>query len=213
MPDLTELRSDERVGKLQVEVAEGVYTASSHTQQEELTRLYNYRKNWHSEGLDTYWLAKPLRAGVGNKHGINLELGDSQNLRAIFDITYNQVNGVMKGSERRNISGSSNISSRRNQLLFKNITTFLSNNSTDSPYGSFNSYAMMNPYWQANNDQGNVLRWAEDNIPNPLYDATIGTQVSLPGIRNLPILYGMFISRQSGKRCYALVLPIKKSGG
>ena len=140
-----------------------------------MTRLYNYRKKLALEGLDTYWLAKPLRAGVGNKHGINLELGDSQDLRAIFDITYNQVNGVMKGSERRNISGSSNISYRRNQLLFKNITTFLSNNSTDSPYGSFNSYAMMNPYWQANNDQGNVLRWAEDNIPNPLYDATIGT--------------------------------------
>jgi TonB-linked SusC/RagA family outer membrane protein len=175
MPDLTSYDLTNALEKLQVEVAEGVYTASSHTQQEELTRLYNYRKKLALEGLDTYWLAKPLRAGVGNKHGINLELGDSQNLRAIFDITYNQVNGVMKGSERRNISGSSNISYRRNQLLFKNITTFLSNNSTDSPYGSFNSYAMMNPYWQANNDQGNVLRWAEDNIPNPLYDATIGT--------------------------------------
>ena len=109
MPDLTSYDLTNALEKLQVEVAEGVYTASSHTQQEELTRLYNYRKKLALEGLDTYWLAKPLRAGVGNKHGINLELGDSQNLRAIFDITYNQVNGVMKGSERRNISGSSNI--------------------------------------------------------------------------------------------------------
>jgi len=175
MPDLTSYDLTNALEKLQVEVAEGVYTGNSHTSQEELTRLYNYRKKLALEGLDTYWLSKPLRAGVGNKHGLNLELGDSQNLRAILDITYNQINGVMKESERQNISGSSNISYRRNKLLFKNITTFLSNKSTDSPYGSFNSYAMMNPYWQATNEQGNIMRWAENNIPNPLYDATIGT--------------------------------------
>jgi TonB-linked SusC/RagA family outer membrane protein len=175
MPDLTSYDLTDALEKLQVEMAEGVYTGNSHTRQEELTRLYNYRKKLALEGLDTYWLSKPLRAGVGNKHGLNLELGDSQNLRAILDITYNQINGVMKESERQNISGSSNISYRRNKLLFKNITTFLSNKSTDSPYGSFNSYAMMNPYWQATNEQGNIMRWAEDNIPNPLYDATIGT--------------------------------------
>lgn len=175
MPDLTSYDLTNALEKLQVEVAEGVYAGISHSSQEKNARLYNSRKKLALEGLDTYWLSKPLRSGVGNKHSLSVELGDSQNLRAIFDLTYNQINGVMKESNRRNISGTSSVSYRRNNLLFRNVTTFLSNNSTDSPYGSFGSYAKMNPYWQATDEQGNVLRWAEKNFPNPLYDATIGT--------------------------------------
>ncbi len=80
------------------------------------------------EGLDTYWLSKPLRTGIGHKHNLNIELGDSQNLRAIIDVTYNQVTGVMKGSwDRRNISGDFNISYRRKNLIFKNILSILVN--------------------------------------------------------------------------------------
>jgi TonB-linked SusC/RagA family outer membrane protein len=176
MPDLTSYDLTNALEKLQVEVAEGVYRARSHSEQEKNDRLYNERKKLALEGLNTYWLSKPLRTGVGNKHSLSLELGDSQSLRTIFDLTYNQINGVMKESERQNISGTSHISYRRNNLLFRNVTTFLSNNSTDSPYGSFNTYAKMNPYWQATDAQGNVLRWSEENFPNPLYDATIGTR-------------------------------------
>ena len=175
LPDLTSYDLTNAMEKLQVEMAEGVYEGNDHESQEKQLRLYNTRKKLALEGLDSYWLSKPLRAGVGTKHGLSLELGDSQNLRLIFDITYNQINGVMKDSERKNISGTSSISYRRNKILFRNVTSFLSNNSTDSPFGSFNSYAQMNPYWQATNQEGQVLRWAETNIPNPLYDATIGT--------------------------------------
>lgn len=179
MPDLTSYDLTNALEKLQVEMAEGVYEyKSNHSKQEEMTRLYNDRKKLALEGLDTYWLSKPLRAGVGHKHSLSVELGDAQNLRTIFDLTYNQINGVMKESDRRNISGTASISYRRNKLLFRNVTTFLSNNSTDSPYGSFGSYAKMNPYWQATNEQGRVMRWAEKDIPNPLYDATIGTSLT-----------------------------------
>ena len=53
------------------------------------------------QGLDTYWLAKPLHTGIGHKHNLNIEVGDSQSLRAVLDFTYNQITGVMKGSDRR----------------------------------------------------------------------------------------------------------------
>ncbi|MDI9603960.1 MAG: SusC/RagA family TonB-linked outer membrane protein [Bacteroidota bacterium] len=178
MPDLTSYDLTNALEKLQVEMAEGVYQSNYHSQQEQNTRLYNDRKKLALEGLSTHWLSKPLRTGVGHKHNLSLELGDSHSLRAILDLTYNQVSGVMKESERQNISGTSHISYRRKNLLFRNVTTFLSNSSTDSPYGSFNSYAKMNPYWQANDADGNVLRWSETNVPNPLYDATIGTSLT-----------------------------------
>nr|WP_320059556.1 SusC/RagA family TonB-linked outer membrane protein [uncultured Bacteroides sp.] len=178
MPDLTSYDLCNAFEKLEVEAAEGVYTSTNLSKQEELTRLYTARKKLALEGLDTYWLSKPLRTGVGHKQNLNIELGNSQNLRAILDVTYNQINGAMKGSERRNISGDANISYRRKDFLFKNILSIVSNNSSDSPYGAFSDYVKMNPYWQAKDEDGKVLRWAETKIANPLYDATIGTSLT-----------------------------------
>ena len=127
-------------------------------------------------GLDTYWLSKPLRTGVGHKHNLSVELGDAETLRAVLDVSYNQVIGVMRGSDRRNISGSLDLSYRRNDLIFSNTMTVNSNKSYDSPYGAFSDYAKMNPYWRAKDPEtGQVVRWAEDRIPNPMYDAEIGT--------------------------------------
>lgn len=181
MPDLTSCDLCNAWEKLEAERLDGVYTHDDNVNQEELTRLYNERKKNVMEGLDTYWLSKPLRTGIGHKHNLNIELGDSQNLRAIIDVTYNQVTGVMKGSDRRNISGDFNISYRRKNLIFKNILSILVNKSNDSPYGSYSEYSRMNPYWAATDKNGNLLRWVEfpDNIQtrvaNPLYNATIGT--------------------------------------
>ena len=185
MPDLTSYDLCNALEKLEVERVEGVYTSNSPQDQERLTALYNSRKKLALEGLDTYWMSKPLRTGIGHKHNLSIELGDSQSLRAILNLTYNQVTGVMKGSDRKNISGDINISYRRKKFLFKNILSVISNNSGDSPYGSFNDYVKMNPYWQATDTNGRILRYAESptanslyigkNIANPLYDTTIGT--------------------------------------
>ena len=181
IPDLTSYDLCNAWEKLEAERLDGVYHSDDNVIQEGLTRLYNERKKNVMEGLDTYWLSKPLRTGIGHKHNLNIELGDSQNLRAIIDVTYNQVTGVMKGSDRRNISGDFNISYRRKNLIFKNILSILVNKSNDSHYGSYSEYSRMNPYWAATDKNGNLLRWVEfpDNIQtrvaNPLYNATIGT--------------------------------------
>lgn len=169
MPDLTSYDMTNALEKLQVEKNEGIYDVNSAyyggsgsaTQQQELTALYNQRYKLALEGLNTNWMAKPLRTGVGQKHNINIELGDARNLRGVLNFTYNDVEGVMKGSNRRNISGDVSLSYRRKNLLFKNILSVISNHSSDSPYGSFSDYVKMNPYWQAVDSKGNVLRWAE----------------------------------------------------
>ncbi len=178
MPDLTSYDMCNALEKLQVEMAEGMYTDNNVTEQEKLTKLYNARKKLALEGLDTYWLSKPLHTGVGQKHNLSVELGDSRSLRAFLNFTYNEVNGVMKESQRKNISGDINISYRKDKFLFRNVLSLVVNKSIDSPYGDFSSYVKMNPYWQATDERGQVLRWAEDKVANPLYDATIGTSIT-----------------------------------
>lgn len=194
IPDLSSYDMTNAMEKLQVEKFEGLYDINSAyynggtaSQQQTLTTLYNQRYKLALEGLDTDWMAKPLRTGVGQKHNINIELGDARNLRGILNFTYNDVAGVMKGSNRRNFSGDVSLSYRRKNLLFKNILSVVSNHSSDSPYGTFSDYVKMNPYWQAEDENGNILRWAESAhntlsygssaIANPLYDATIGTSL------------------------------------
>lgn len=176
MPDLTSynlLTDSSR--KLEVETLDGAYTARTRMNQEYLTALYNSRKKLALEGLNTYWLAKPLRTGVGHKHNLSVELGDAKSLRNTIDFMYNKVAGAMIGSDRTTISATANVSYRKDNLTFRNILTVASNRGEDSPYGTFSDYVKMNPYWQATDAKGNVLRWAEAGIPNPMYDAVIGT--------------------------------------
>lgn len=184
MPDLTSYNLCNAAEKLEVERIEGVYTASSASSQYQLDQLYNSRYQSILEGLDTYWLAKPLRLGVGHKHNISVETGDSQSLRSVIDFTYDNNAGVMIGSKRENIEGNINISYKRNNIIFRNVTNVISNHSEDSPYGDFSTYAAMNPYLASNDPvTGEVLRWAESldssgntiQIANPMYDAEIGT--------------------------------------
>lgn len=144
IPDLSSYDMTNAMEKLQVEKFEGLYDINSAyynggtaSQQQTLTTLYNQRYKLALEGLDTDWMAKPLRTGVGQKHNINIELGDARNLRGILNFTYNDVAGVMKGSNRRNFSGDVSLSYRRKNLLFKNILSVVSNHSSDSPYGTF----------------------------------------------------------------------------
>lgn len=181
MPDLTSYDLCNAFEKLEAERLDGVYTSSSANTQIQLDQLYNGRRKLALEGLDTYWLSKPLHTGIGHKHNLNIELGDSQNLRAILDLTYNQITGVMKGSDRRNISGDINLSYRHNKLLLKNILSIISNKSNESPYGEFSEYSRMNPYWQATDENGNIVQWVEQigststKVANPMYNSIIGT--------------------------------------
>ena len=176
MPDLSSYNLCDAEEKLEAERIDGIYDDANFLLYTQKQMLYQQRKQLVAAGLDTYWLSKPLRTGVGHKHNLSVELGDAETLRAVLDVSYNQVIGVMKGSDRRNISGSLDLSYRRNDLIFSNTMTVNSNKSYDSPYGAFSDYAKMNPYWRAKDPEtGQVVRWAEDRIPNPMYDAEIGT--------------------------------------
>lgn len=178
MPDLTSYNLTNSLEKLQVEVYEGLYDDASASPQTmvALRELYNRRLKAAEEGLNTDWLAKPLRAGIGQKHGISVELGRDA-LQCIADLQYKNVSGVMKGSERNTMNGSLNISYKTRKVTFRNIMSIASNKSYDSPYGSFSEYAKMNPYWSDKDEFGHIKRYVDTDVPNPMYDAEINTML------------------------------------
>ena len=143
-PDLSSYDLCNAEEKLRAEYLAGFYTSStgSATEQMNLDKRYTTVASAIAAGVDTYWLDKPLRVGVGQKHSLYLEGGDDYMLYGI-DLSYNNVAGVMKGSNRNTLSGGITFSYKYKNLLFRNKFTIDDNKSNDSPYGSFSDYAYL----------------------------------------------------------------------
>ena len=191
-PDLTSYNLTNAAEKLEIEKAFGMYDTSeaSFNNARMMNKLYNQKLAAVVSGIDTDWLAKPLQLGVGTKHGISVELGEDK-LRAIVDLSYNKVEGVMKGSDRRNIAGGVTLTYRHKKFIFRNQLNVTSNESNDSKYGSFSEYARLNPYYTPFDQYGNISQnivpqldagndvmvnaWYRDInfIANPLYNANL----------------------------------------
>lgn len=184
MPDLTSYNLSNAMEKLEAERIDGFYIPRGSNDPQQLAtlqQLYNARKKLAMEGLDTYWLAKPLQNGVGQKHSLSVELG-GQGLNILADVSYRDVQGAMIGSNRKNVSGSLMTSYRLNNLLFRNIMSANKNSTMESPYGTFSDYAKMNPYWRAENIDGSIPFYAEisadgTRYTNPLYNSTVNSHV------------------------------------
>ena len=156
-PDLSSYDLCNAEEKLRAEYLAGFYTSStgSATEQMNLDKRYTTVASAIAAGVDTYWLDKPLRGGVGQKHSLYLEGGDDYMLYGI-DLSYNNVAGVMKGSNRNTLSGGITFSYKYKNLLFRNKFTIDDNKSNDSPYGSFSDYAYLNPYNRLHDEDGEM---------------------------------------------------------
>jgi TonB-linked SusC/RagA family outer membrane protein len=167
--------------KLEAERIDGYYLSGNPDEQVRLNQLFNSRRKLALEGLNTYWLAKPLQDGIGQRHALTVELGRDA-LNMVADVSYKNVTGVMIGSDRRLVTGNLSASYRYKNLIFRNIISANQNNSQESPYGNFGDYARMNPYWNAQNNDGTIPYYAEVTpnirITNPLYNSTLNTKNS-----------------------------------
>lgn len=184
-PDLTSYDLCNAAEKLQVELDAGRYDAYYPVDDQFRMEQYNEIQKEIARGVNTYWLAKPLHTGIGHKHSLFLEGGDDY-MRYGVDLSYNKVNGVMKGSSRENVAGALTLSYRYRSLIFRNTLNVTFNKAKDSPYGSFSEYTRLNPYWSPYDENGNLKRVlgqfqeSEGSTPelyyNPLYNATLGTK-------------------------------------
>ena len=186
IPDLNSYNLCDAREKLEVERLSGVYTAVNNDpiSQQQLDESYQILKKEVERGVNTYWLDKPLRTGVGHKHSLNFEGGDNF-IRYNLNVNYNDVKGVMKGSGRKTFGGEFTLAYRYKSLLFREQLSVSNTKSKNSPYGAFSDYARLNPYWRAYNEDGSIREilgyydianlQGQHPIYNPLINAQLNT--------------------------------------
>ncbi len=185
-PDLSSYDLCDAAEKLEVEKNAGRYTSSSPYYQALLDEQYNAIAANIARGVNTDWLAQPLRTGVGQKHTLYVE-GGTEDMRYAASLMYNDVAGVMKKSDRRTITGNINLSYQYKKWKFRNSLSVTGNKADDSPYGTFSDYTSVNPYFAPYDENGNVVKvlgtytspganGSTLTYYNPLYNATVGTK-------------------------------------
>ena len=186
VPDLSGYDLMNASEKLDWEVAHGKYSESqANNSAMWADKLYKANYDAIASGVDTYWLSKPLRTGVGQKHAVTLEGGDSK-IRYILGGSYNDVEGVMKGSNRSTFNVNSSLSYSFKNMVFRNLMDFTTNVSKESPYGSFSDYVSLEPYFAPYDEDGNVKKILgyetvsssgfASPVYNPLYNATLNVK-------------------------------------
>ncbi len=181
VPDLTGYDVLNAREKLQLELDGGLYESNFANMEMRLRERYNSMLENVERGVDTYWLSKPLRTGVGHRHNLRLEGGGAEGFRYAAAMQYNDVKGVMKGSGRNTFSANIDLMYEHNSLLFSNNLEILRYSANESPYGSFSQYVVLNPYWTERDADGNILKEFESRNDtffnpapeNPLYNATL----------------------------------------
>lgn len=184
-PDLTGYNLMNASEKLAYEVQIGMYGPSNGV----ITAYDSYKKVYDDvvRGVDTYWLSQPLHVGVSNKHSLTLEGGDER-IRYQVGLYFNKLAGVMIGSDRNTLNVNTTLSYSYKNLLFRNTIEFTRNWAKNSPYGSFDEYTSLNPYWAPYDDEGKLVKeftvhtgegegsYYEQHVANPLYNATLNTK-------------------------------------
>lgn len=119
-----------------------------------------------AQGVNTDWLAQPVRNAVGQKHALNL-MGGDEFMRYMLDVNYSDKTGVMKGSDRRNYGMALTLNYNLNgKFIFKNRLSIDKNKSEESPYGSFSYYTKMPSYFPIRYTNGQLI----DRYVIPVYD-------------------------------------------
>lgn len=184
-PDLSSYNLTNAAQKLELEKDFGLYDDERLEDDIALKRKYYQKYKSVVAGVNTDWLAKPLRNAVGQKHSLSIELGSNE-LRVLADFSYNNIEGVMKGSSRVNYDGALQVSYRHKKFNFRNTLNVNSNVANDSPYGTFSEYALMNPYYSPYDANGLLVKNAAlsvdgmdatESVDNPLYNSTLNTKI------------------------------------
>lgn len=182
VPDLSSYDLADAREKLEIERRAELFSSDNPLTQIGLDEVYTRKLQEIEAGVNTDWLAQPVRTGWGHKHSLYLEGGDKAWQYGV-NLMYNSIGGAMKGSNRNTFSGGITLAYRLGHLLFRNKLTIDYNRSNNSPYGSFEEYAQMNPYSRLYDAQGNLIQsysytdnsGQSNQYYNPLYNTTLNT--------------------------------------
>ena len=175
IPDLSSYNLMNSREKLEFELLAGRYDPAnwSTANEVEMNRLYNEKLKEIESGVNTYWLAEPLRVGVNQKHSLYVQGGEGNFLFGL-GAGYNGITGVMEKSDREVLSGNLDLIYRMSKFQFSNKFS-LTSTDYKNPIVAFSAYAAANPYYRKYNEDGTVDKWLENNkffkAANPLWNA------------------------------------------
>ena len=142
------------------------------------SQMYYDRLRTIAEGVDTDWLAEPLRVGVNHKHSLYVSGGEGNFMFGIGG-AYNGISGVMKGSDRKIYSGNIDLIYRKAQFQFSNKFS-VSYADYSNPTVNFSEYVSANPYYKKYNNDGSIPQWLEYNddiqMANPVWNASLNSR-------------------------------------
>jgi TonB-linked SusC/RagA family outer membrane protein len=182
-PDLTSYDLANASEKIEIERLAGLFESDNVVTRISRQKRYNEILKEVLSGVNTDWLAQPVRTGIGQKHALYLEGGDKYMLYGI-DLSFNNINGVMKGSDRNTFSGGITLSYKLKKFMFRNKLAITYNSANESPWGSFSSYALMNPYSKIYDNNGQLIQSYNytamsgliETQTNPIWNSMINTK-------------------------------------
>lgn len=169
-PDLSVYDLMNAKEKLQIEELAGYYDNKDDL------GLQNYYNNLRQEvlrGVNTYWLAEPVQTAFSHRHGLTVEGGD-RTLRYKIYLGAKWAPGVMKESNLNTKTGKIDLNYRQNKILINNsLTVDYSDGARTSPYGDFQDYAKVNPYYRKTDKNGNIRQVLDDNRTGDEFDDVV----------------------------------------
>ena len=158
-PDLSVYDLMNAKEKLQIEELAGFY--NNKDDMEAMNHLL-YLRQEVLRGVDTYWLAEPVQTAFAHRHGLTVEGGDRM-LRYKIYLGARWAPGVMKKSDLNTKTGKIDLNYRVGKILINNsLTVDYSDGARTSPYGNFQDYAQVNPYYRKRDERGNVKQVLDD---------------------------------------------------
>lgn len=158
-PDLSVYDLMNAEEKLQVEELAGYYRSKDLV---ELQNYYTHLKSEVMKGVNTYWLAEPVQTAFAHRHGLTVEGGDRA-LRYKIYLGARWAPGVMKGTDLNTKTGKVDLNYRTNKILINNsFSVDYSDGVRVSPYGGFQDYAVVNPYYRKTDEHGNIRQILDD---------------------------------------------------
>lgn len=173
--DLTDYDLMNASEKLEYERLAGLYDPVEGDLQTTYNRQAKYYNKYKNilEGVNTDWLAQPVRNAFSQTHSVTVE-GGAENVIYSIDGFFDKNNGVMKQSGRDRYGFGFSLQYRiKDKVIVRNYASYANTHSYDSPYGSFGTYAKANPYERPYDANGNLIPTLTDNSPNPLYEAAL----------------------------------------
>lgn len=191
VPDLSDYNLMNSAEKLEFERLSGRYAANGVGNEDfvMLDRFYNQRLTAVNQGVNTYWLNEPLRSAAFNQNHSVYASGGSNEFQYGVGMNNQNITGLMKGSDRNNWGARADLTYRKGKFNVTNRIFISGSRADESPYGSFTTYAKINPYYK----KEIVGKYVEQipsgydgrslaNVPNPLYNAQLNSEQYSKGL-------------------------------